>query len=141
MEEIIQQCINPSRERCFQGMEDEMISTFLCTFFYMYWNNRNSFVHAQLKKLENLVTWFNFLVEELATKNKDLEMDEMPQPTRFEATQSPYWSLPQEGWFKINTDAAYDQGKTVIGMIVRDDRGRHCYSTAKTIDSGSVLDP
>lgn len=70
MGEIIQQCIEPKRGQCFQEMDEGLTSVFLCTPFYVYWNYRNTFVHAQPEKIEKMVIMFDHLVEELTGKRE-----------------------------------------------------------------------
>lgn len=86
MGEIIQHCIEPNRELCFQGMEEGLISVFLCTIFYVYLNYRNSYVHAP-EKMDKMVIWFNFLVEELATKNEEPKKLDIVRITNIGATK------------------------------------------------------
>lgn len=48
------------------------------------------------------------------------------------------WTLPPEGWLKINTDSALSDGRAAVGMVVRDDRGRLQFTSAKLMKISSA---
>ncbi|KAK9046451.1 hypothetical protein V6N11_052338 [Hibiscus sabdariffa] len=52
------------------------------------------------------------------------------------------WCKPPSGWFKLNTDGAFERESNVATcrVVIRDDEGRWCLRFSKRIDICIVLD-
>lgn len=45
------------------------------------------------------------------------------------------WTLPEAGWIKVNTDAAYNLGRDAMGFIVRDRKDKVLSMASKVVES------
>lgn len=50
------------------------------------------------------------------------------------------WSPPIIGWWKINSEAAYANGRAAVAFVARDDDGLLIQTSAKCIDAPSVAE-
>lgn len=67
-----------------------------------------------------MVCKFNGIVEEQLKEESLVGPLESLEQITMERKRK-QWTLLSEGWFKINTDAACNDGNAAIAMVVRDD--------------------
>lgn len=44
------------------------------------------------------------------------------------------WTLPSQGWLKVNMDAPYKDGKVALGVVMRNDKGDPVLVASRTCD-------
>lgn len=110
-------------------MDDRLIHVFLSSIFYIYTNYRNAFAYGQTDNMEKMILMLHHLVEEMAGSKKESQKTGSWR-TLNDAVQRNRWSPPLTGWIKINTDAAFNMGRTAVGLVVRDEKGWLQFSSA-----------
>lgn len=116
IENLVDFCINPKPDACLKNMDKKTITIFLSTLLYFSWKFRNERIFSGHVPKQDLVFRFNRLVDEfLSTEEVSNDRSVM-----FEER----WIAPPEGWWKINTDAAFFNGQAGIAFIVRDGKGK-----------------
>lgn len=132
--EVIQWCIDPNSRPRMQGMDDRLTSAILCTLLYCYWNYINSFIFGKPEKMEALVLKLNFLVDELVEAQGRIS-DQVIQHRRDRRLPlAEAWTPPSDGWIKVNMDAACKQGKSALGLIALDTRGKLLIMASKVVN-------
>lgn len=65
IEEIINWCIDPNSRPSMQESEEELVTVFLCTLLYCFWNYRNTVMFGKPEAMDCLVQKFSSMVEEM----------------------------------------------------------------------------
>lgn len=123
IEEMSCDCTNPASISCFKGMDPLFVTVFLCTLFYV-WTSRNLLIHKVGWTLEEATKSFNRQVLDFVADDFDIAEG----PSEFIAANASTdhldkWSLPSQGWLKINTDASVSLEKSAMAFTVRDSKG------------------
>lgn len=62
MQEIIEQCLSSRNIPCFRGMDKDFFVVFITTLFYCSWKFRNSKIHDDQVKFNEVVIHFLFVL-------------------------------------------------------------------------------
>ncbi|KAL5773127.1 hypothetical protein ACOSQ2_013051 [Xanthoceras sorbifolium] len=93
----------------------------LCIIFWRTWYYRNCLLFFDKKlRVQDIVPWsLSFLAE------FESAISPPPHPSSL-ARVRPKWEAPSPGWFKINSNAAIDSVRRVVGfgVIIRNDCGQ-----------------
>nr|XP_048323390.1 uncharacterized protein LOC125420680 [Ziziphus jujuba var. spinosa] len=114
VKEMVEFCVEPRANHCFIGMGKELITVFLATLFYASWNFRNELRFQGAGAIRKAVLKFENLVDEFFKASYSLQIAKSFQEK---------WSVPAQGWWKLNTDAAYSDGKVGLAFVARDSNG------------------
>ncbi|XP_060669824.1 uncharacterized protein LOC125420680 [Ziziphus jujuba] len=112
VKEMVEFCVEPRANHCFIGMDKELITVFLATLFYASWNFRNELRFQGAGAIRKAVL-------------------------KLQKSFQEKWSVPAQGWWKLNTDAAYSDGKAGLAFVARDSNGEIKFLTSKSIKRDS----
>ncbi|TXG67037.1 hypothetical protein EZV62_008312 [Acer yangbiense] len=123
-----------------RGIQAEKDLVFMCVVLWRIWFWRNQIVHSSLPyRIEEVVGWASDYIGEFRkTNGLDVCISRIAEP---DAGSFVKWSLPAEGCYKINYDAAiWDASQLVgVGTIVRDSCGRVMVSTLYYVEDCCLL--
>ncbi|KAK7243872.1 hypothetical protein RIF29_38685 [Crotalaria pallida] len=111
--------------------EDDTIAGFTATFCWALRKARNEAIFER-KVLNPLVvvTMASAMLHDFINANEN----EVERHYGKDSEGATYWQLPPRKWTKLNTDAScFKDGKTGLGMILRDDQGSVIYSASSLI--------
>lgn len=92
----------------------------LCVVWWRIWFRRNQFVHSNgSSSFMEVLDWAHSYLQDFRKASK------MENPSLVLERASPKWKPPDQGVYKINTDAALDERgfQSGIGVIIRDYQG------------------
>lgn len=111
---------------------------FSLVFFYTASGfSKNKIVHEGDFEFSRMVFMFNQMVEELLRDANLIDVLEFSDQRESEERSS--WSPPPVGWFKINTNATYKNGKVSIAIVVQDDSGGMILIMTKIIECKNAM--
>nr|XP_048327574.1 uncharacterized protein LOC125421847 [Ziziphus jujuba var. spinosa] len=132
IEDLVDFCINPKPDMCFQNTISKEITIFLASLIYFAWKCRNESLFSGPGSPHEEVSHFNHVVEDFMTFS-EASFDAATRPEEF-------WRPPAEGWWKINTDAAFSNGQAGLAFTVRNWKGELLYLASKCINCDSPLE-
>ncbi|KAL5809230.1 hypothetical protein ACOSQ3_029921 [Xanthoceras sorbifolium] len=100
----------------------------LVVVLWRLWHRRNSLLYGnQALKYEDIVPWCRSYLGDLIFSAKEVIPRHVSRFIR--------WIPPDEGFFKLNTDAASDSAPGVVGLscVVRDWKGAVLFSDVKSV--------
>ncbi|KAF3455745.1 hypothetical protein FNV43_RR00387 [Rhamnella rubrinervis] len=118
-------CVDPPIWACTYGLGKEYLTTILACLFYYTWRFRNKVVHGGKRQLMDYVSILNEMTTEFLNNMKQ------GSSTGCQEIIKEKWIPPTSGWFKINIDAAYKDGKAALALVKLDELGRVMYLAFK----------
>nr|XP_048325739.1 uncharacterized protein LOC125421294 [Ziziphus jujuba var. spinosa] len=128
--ELVEMCINPITAGGCQGKDKRSISIFLTTLLYFTWLCRNEKVFSDSFPSQDMLQRFNTLVDEFESVEELIH----------NCSSKERWSPPTKGWWKINSDAAFNNDQAGIAFVARDWKGEVVYCDSKRIFCSSPLE-
>lgn len=122
--EIVESCIQPEVSQ--GGLDGDLMYVFLSSFLYYVWMFRNIGLHSSELPLSKKLLILNQAVEEFnackaVVKNLVVEPPET-------------WAPPAAGKLKVNSDAAFHNGKAGLGLVVRNEKGELMLLMSKVVE-------
>uniref|UniRef100_A0A2N9FKX2 RNase H type-1 domain-containing protein n=1 Tax=Fagus sylvatica TaxID=28930 RepID=A0A2N9FKX2_FAGSY len=99
----------------------------------LIWRIRNMVVHDQFK------VNMSQLVVELRSRSREHWYSKNTMPDPLLKKQSVKWEVPEQGWYKVNCDAAIGRKFSSIAVVVRDWRGLVVLAQSKKVHTISPL--
>lgn len=130
--EVVDGCIDPLANFIVGGKGKVFTTAFMSTLFYICWEHRNQRLFSGDRGLPQLVFHFDQMVEFLEASGSG------GGNGNFLATAE-RWKLPPMGWFKVNTDTAFKEGKAAGAFIVRDEKGTIVRMASRLMTSESAF--
>lgn len=126
--EIVESYIKPKVSQ--ESLDGDLMSVFLSSFLYYVWMFRNIKLHSSELPMSKKVLFMNQAVEEFNIREVEVEnlVVECPEA----------WALLAEGWLKVNSDAAFNNGKAGLGLVVRNYKGELVLLMSNVVDCSSA---
>ena len=116
-------------------LDDEVCATenagYIVCGMWSVWTSRNNRIHGDSStNLTQACRWAHDMAS-------DLMLNAKPQGEGTKTKTKTYWQRPQEGYYKINVDAAFNSKdeKGASGVIIRDADGTVVVASSKWYDS------
>lgn len=114
LEELWEFGFNPPSKVCKGNMNKAKFLSFMVSLFYSFWKFRNGCLFEGKHSLFDARKWLEYSMQE--------DIRALHFHSSFSApVVNERWILPRQGWWKVNCDAAWVDGKAAMAMVVRDD--------------------
>lgn len=115
IQEMIHDSFNPTLIPCFKDMDPHFVTVFLSFLCYVVWKSRNHLIHQFGWTVEEAIKSFEWQVMDFI----DACLDDVEEPIDSLMDYASVvigegWSPPFYGWIKINYDAAFSNGGSLL---------------------------